>query len=74
MNEQNACDSKVDAAMVEGPVEKVSSKEVREAIRKMKQGKVVEVSEIITCCRWQDCRGNDATALNTSFGWKGNPR
>ena len=38
MNEENAWDHKVDAGMVEGPVEKVSRKEVREAIRKMKQG------------------------------------
>ena len=35
MNEKNAWDHKVDAAMVEGPVEKVFRKEVREAIRKM---------------------------------------
>ena len=34
-NEENAWDHKVDAAMIEGPVEKVSRKEVREAIRKM---------------------------------------
>ena len=33
MNEENAWDHEVDAAMVEGPVEKVSRKEVREAIR-----------------------------------------
>ena len=34
--------------MVEGPVEKVSRKEVREAIRKMKQGKAAGLSEITT--------------------------
>ena len=34
--------------MVEGPVEKVSRKEVREAIGKMKQGKAAELSEITT--------------------------
>ena len=48
MNEENAWDHKVDAAMVEGPVEKVSRKEVREAIRKMKQGKAARVSEVTT--------------------------
>ena len=35
MNEENAWDHKVDGAMVEGPVEKVSREEVREAITKM---------------------------------------
>ena len=34
--------------MVEGPVEKVSRKEVREAIRKMKQGKAAGLSEVTT--------------------------
>ena len=48
MNEENAWDHKVDAAMVEGPVEKVSRKEGREAIRKMKHGKAVGLSEVIT--------------------------
>ena len=48
MNEENAWDHKVDAAMVEGPVEKVSRKEVREAIRKMKQGKAAGLSEVTT--------------------------
>ena len=48
MNEENAWDHKVDAAMVEGPVDKVSRKEVREAIRKMKQGKAARQSEITT--------------------------
>ena len=38
-NEENAWDHKVDAAMIEEPVEKVSRKEVRETIRKMKQEK-----------------------------------
>ena len=33
-------------SLVEGPVEKVSCKEVREAIRKMKQGKATGLSEI----------------------------
>ena len=47
MNEVNAWDNKVYAAMVEGPVEKVSCK-MREAIRKMKQGKAVGFSEITT--------------------------
>ena len=46
MNEENAWDHKVDAAMVEGPVKKVSRKEVREAIKKMKQGKAAGVSEV----------------------------
>ena len=44
--EENALDHKVDAAMVEGPVEKVSRREVREAIRKMKQGKAAGLSEV----------------------------
>ena len=48
MNEENAWDHKVDAAMIEGLVEKVSCKEVREAIRKMKQGKALGLSEITT--------------------------
>ena len=48
MNEENAWDHKVDAAMVEGPVEKVSRKEVREAIRKMKRGKAAGLSEVTT--------------------------
>ena len=48
MNEENAWDHKVDAAMVEGPVKKVSRKEVREAIRKMKQGKAAGLSEVTT--------------------------
>ena len=48
MNEENAWDHRVDAAMVEGPVKKVSRKEVREAIRKMKQGKAAGLSEVTT--------------------------
>ena len=48
MNEENAWNHKVDAAMVERPVEKVSRKEVREAIRKMKQGKAAGISEVTT--------------------------
>ena len=48
MNEDNAWDYRVDAAMVEEPVEKVSPKEVREAIRKMKQEKTAGLSEITT--------------------------
>ena len=46
MNEENAWDHKVDTAMVEGTLEKVSRKEVREAIRKMKQGKAARLSEV----------------------------
>ena len=34
--------------MAEGPVEKVSRKEMREAIRKMKQGKAAGLSEVTT--------------------------
>ena len=45
---KNAWDLKVDAAMVEMPVAKVSRKEVRKVIRKMKQGKVARLSEITT--------------------------
>ena len=48
MNEENAWDHKVDAAMVEGPVEKVSCEEVREAIRKIKQEKAAGLSEVTT--------------------------
>ena len=48
INKKNASDHKVDAAMVKGPVEKGSRKEVREAIRKMKQGKTAGLSEITT--------------------------
>ena len=48
INEENALDHKVDDAMVQGPVEKVSRKEVRKAIRKMKQGKASGLSEITT--------------------------
>ena len=48
MNEENAWDHKVDAATVERPVEKVSRKEVRETIRKMKQRKAAGLSEVTT--------------------------
>ena len=48
MNEENAWYHKVDAAMVQGPVENVSRKKVREAIRKMKQGKAAGLSEVTT--------------------------
>ena len=48
MNEENAWDHKVEAAMVEGPVEKVSCKQVREAIRKIKQGKAARLSKLTT--------------------------
>ena len=41
MNEENSWNHKVDAAIAEGPVEKVSHKEVRAAIRKIKLGKAV---------------------------------
>ena len=48
MNEEKAWSYKVDASMIERPVEKVSLKEVREAIRKMKQRKVAVFSKITT--------------------------
>ena len=48
INEENTWDHNVDAAMVEGPVEKVSHEEVREAITKMKQGKAARLSEVTT--------------------------
>ena len=35
MNEENPWDHRVDAAMIKWPVEKVTCKKVREAIRKM---------------------------------------
>ena len=47
-NEENAWDHKVDVAVVEGPVEKVSHKKMRKAIRKMKQGKAGGLSEVTT--------------------------
>ena len=47
-NEENAWDHKVGATMIEGQVEKVSRKEVREAMTKMKQGKAAGLSEITT--------------------------
>ena len=48
MNEENAWDHKMDAAMFEGLVEKVSRKEVREAIRNIKQEKAAGLSEVTT--------------------------
>ena len=48
MNEENAWDHNVDAALVEEPIEKVFRKEVREAISKMKQGKAAGFFEITT--------------------------
>ena len=48
MNEKNAWKHKVDATLVEAPVEKVSRKEVREAIRKIKHGNTAGLSEIKT--------------------------
>ena len=48
MNEENAWDHKVNAAMVEEPVEKVSCEEVREAIWNMKRGKAAGLSEVTT--------------------------
>ena len=48
MKEENAWDHKVDAAMVEGLVQKVSCKQVREEIRNMKQGKTEGLSKITT--------------------------
>ena len=47
MNEENAWDHKVDAAILP-PVKKVSQKEMREVIRKMKQGKAARLSEVAT--------------------------
>ena len=47
-NEENAWDHKVDAAMVEGPVEKVSRKKVRETITKLKQEKAAVLSQMTT--------------------------
>ena len=40
----------MDTAMVEGPVEKISRKEVTEAIRKMKQGRYGVVGPQGGCC------------------------
>ena len=75
MNEENAWDHKVDAAMAEGPVEKVFRKEVGEAIREMKRKGcgVLLSNNGDDCCRWQNCWESNVTALPTSFGWKGNP-
>ena len=48
MNEEKAWSYKVDASMIERPVEKVSLKEVREVIRKMKQRKAAVFCKITT--------------------------
>ena len=47
-NKENAWDHKEDADMIKGPVKKVSRKEVRDAIRKIKQGKAAVLSEVTT--------------------------
>ena len=48
MSEENVSDHNVDAAIVEGPIEKVFRKKMRKAIRKMKQEKAAGLSEITT--------------------------
>jgi len=48
MNEENEWDCMVEADVVEGPVEQVTRKQVVEAIKKMKRGKAVGLSEITT--------------------------
>ena len=48
MNEKNAWGHKVNATMIERPVEKVFLKKVREAIMKMKQEKAAGLSEVTT--------------------------
>ena len=76
MNEENACVHKVDTAMVEGPVEKVFCWKVKEAIRKMKQGKAVVLFEATTEMIVASGRIAEEVMLQpfiTSFRWKGNP-
>ena len=46
MNEENEWDQRTEAAMLEGPVEKVSREEVVRAMREMKTGKAVGPSEV----------------------------
>jgi len=48
INEENDWDHMVKADVVEGPVERLTRKEVVEAIKKMKQEKTSELSEIST--------------------------
>ena len=48
MNHENAWDHKVDAAMIDGPVEEVSRREEKEAIRNMKQGMTAGLSKATT--------------------------
>ena len=46
MNEENDWDQVTDAAMLEGPVERVSREEVVKAMRGMKTGKATGLSEV----------------------------
>ncbi|XP_014786440.1 uncharacterized protein LOC106880826 [Octopus bimaculoides] len=46
MNEENEWDQRVEAAVVKGPVERVSQEEVVEAMKEMKTGKVADLSEV----------------------------
>ena len=47
MNEENEWDQNLKAELVEGPVERVSQKEVVKAIREMKEGKAAGPSEVL---------------------------
>ena len=52
MNEESAWDHKVDATMVEGPIEKVSRKKVRKAIRnKRKAAGLCEITTEMSVAR-----------------------
>ena len=46
MNEENEWDQNVEADLVEGPIERVSSEEVVKSIREMKAGKAAGPSEV----------------------------
>ena len=51
MNAENDWDGEVDYAPVEGPWEKVSEKEVWEALKRMKKGKSCEMFSNDVCVR-----------------------
>ena len=76
MIEENVWDHNVDAAMVEGPVEKVSLMGSERSDQENKTGKGCRAhgsNNGNDRCRRQNCRGSDVTALPTSFGWKEDP-
>ena len=46
MNKENNWDQMVESDVMEGPVEKVTSKEITEAMQKTKSGKAAGLSEV----------------------------